>query len=93
MFLRVGDQLSGGALDVLGLHDDGGFRLSGDRQVTELPVFAGDVPGVVEREGPVPASAAATHLRRHEAQFIAVNATLLTLAAIVAWARFGPYSL
>ena len=37
-------------------------------------------------------SAAATHLRRHEAQFIAVNATLLTLAAVVAWARFGPYS-
>lgn len=37
-------------------------------------------------------SAAATHLRRHEAPFIAVNATLLTLAVIVAWARFGPYS-
>jgi hypothetical protein len=37
-------------------------------------------------------SAAATHLRRHEAQFMAVNATLLALAAIVAWARFGPYS-
>ena len=38
-------------------------------------------------------SAAATHLRRHEAQFVAVNATLLILASIVAYARFGPYSL
>ena len=38
-------------------------------------------------------SAAATHLRRHEAQFIPVNATLLILASIVVWARFGPYSL
>ena len=37
-------------------------------------------------------SAAATHLRRHEAQFIPVNATLLILASTVAWARFGPYS-
>jgi len=37
-------------------------------------------------------SAAATHLRRHEAQFIPVNATLLILASIVVWARFGPYS-
>ena len=37
-------------------------------------------------------SAAATHLRRHEPQFIPVNATLLILASTVAWARFGPYS-
>lgn len=36
--------------------------------------------------------AAATHLRRHEAQFLPVNATLLILAAIVAFTRFGPYS-
>jgi uncharacterized membrane protein YphA (DoxX/SURF4 family) len=37
-------------------------------------------------------SAAVTHVRRHEAQFLPVNATLLILASIVAWARFGPYS-
>ncbi|MPZ78946.1 MAG: DoxX family protein, partial [Actinophytocola sp.] len=31
-----------------------------------------------------------THLRRHEAQPIAVNLTLLAVAAFVAWGRFGP---
>jgi len=36
--------------------------------------------------------AAATHLRRHEPKFVGINATLLVLASIVAWARFGPYS-
>ncbi|MGW0792869.1 DoxX family protein [Streptomyces sp. NPDC002911] len=36
--------------------------------------------------------AAATHLRRHESQAIAVNAVLLAAAAFVAWGRFGPHS-
>jgi uncharacterized membrane protein YphA (DoxX/SURF4 family) len=36
--------------------------------------------------------AAATHLHRHEAQFVPVNAMLLIMAAVVAYARFGPYS-
>ncbi len=35
--------------------------------------------------------AAATHLRRHERQILAVNAVLLLLAAMVAVGRFGPY--
>lgn len=37
--------------------------------------------------------AAATHTRRREPSAIAFNAVLLVLAALVAWARFGPYSL
>jgi uncharacterized membrane protein YphA (DoxX/SURF4 family) len=37
------------------------------------------------------AGAAATHLRRHEPQMLAVNGTLLILAAVVAIGRFGPY--
>jgi uncharacterized membrane protein YphA (DoxX/SURF4 family) len=35
--------------------------------------------------------AAATHLRRHEPQSVAVNGVLLILAAVVAVGRFGPY--
>jgi uncharacterized membrane protein YphA (DoxX/SURF4 family) len=37
-------------------------------------------------------SAAATHFRRHEPKLVWINASLLVLASIVAWARFGPYS-
>jgi uncharacterized membrane protein len=37
--------------------------------------------------------AAITHTRRKEPQAIVFNAVLLILAAIVAWGRFGPYSL
>lgn len=37
--------------------------------------------------------AAITHQRRHEAQMIAVNASLLVVAAVVAWGRLGPYPL
>ncbi|MFE2099081.1 MULTISPECIES: DoxX family protein [unclassified Streptomyces] len=33
-----------------------------------------------------------THLRRQEAQAVAVNLVLLALAAFVAWGRFGPHS-
>jgi uncharacterized membrane protein YphA (DoxX/SURF4 family) len=33
-----------------------------------------------------------THLRRHEAQAIPVNVTLLALAVLVAWGRFGPHA-
>ena len=33
-----------------------------------------------------------THLRRHEAQAIVVNLTLLGLAVLVAWGRLGPQS-
>jgi hypothetical protein len=36
--------------------------------------------------------AAITHLRRHEVPPIAVNLTLLALAVLVAWGRFGPQS-
>jgi hypothetical protein len=32
------------------------------------------------------------HLRRREAQVVVVNLTLLALAALVAWGRFGPQS-
>src|SRR4029450_4346036 len=34
-----------------------------------------------------------THLRRHEAQAIVVTLPLPALAAVVAWGRFGPYSI
>lgn len=37
-------------------------------------------------------AAAVTHARREENQQIAMNAVLLVLAAVVVWARFGPYS-
>jgi uncharacterized membrane protein YphA (DoxX/SURF4 family) len=37
--------------------------------------------------------AAATHRRRGELPVIGINAVLLLLAVVVAWARFGPYSL
>ena len=33
-----------------------------------------------------------THLRRHEAHAIVVTLTLLALAVLVAWGRFGPQS-
>ncbi len=36
--------------------------------------------------------AAATHTRRKEPQAIVVNAVLFVIAAVIAWARFGPYS-
>lgn len=36
--------------------------------------------------------AAITHARREEPQMIAFNAVLLVLAAVIVWARFGPYS-
>jgi uncharacterized membrane protein YphA (DoxX/SURF4 family) len=36
--------------------------------------------------------AAITHGRRDEQQMMVVNIVLLTLAAVVAWGRFGPYS-
>ncbi|WP_030410208.1 DoxX family protein [Streptomyces sp. NRRL S-1448] len=36
--------------------------------------------------------AVVVHARRGEAQMAAVNVVLLTLAAVVAWGRFGPYS-
>jgi uncharacterized membrane protein YphA (DoxX/SURF4 family) len=37
--------------------------------------------------------AALTHRRRGELQMIGINAVLLLLAVVVAWARFGPYPL
>jgi uncharacterized membrane protein YphA (DoxX/SURF4 family) len=37
--------------------------------------------------------AAGTHRRRGELPMIGINAVLLLLAVVVAWARFGPYSL
>ncbi|WP_336047332.1 DoxX family protein [Streptomyces sp. CA2R101] len=37
--------------------------------------------------------ATVVHARRGEAQMIAVNLVLLAMAAVVAWGRFGPYSL
>ena len=37
--------------------------------------------------------AAATHRRRGELPMIGINAVLLVLAVVVAWARFGPYGL
>lgn len=37
--------------------------------------------------------AAVVHARRREAQYVAVNVVLLVLAAVVAWGRFGPYSI
>jgi uncharacterized membrane protein YphA (DoxX/SURF4 family) len=37
--------------------------------------------------------AALTHRRRGETQMIAVDAVLLLVAVVVAWARFGPYPL
>jgi uncharacterized membrane protein YphA (DoxX/SURF4 family) len=37
--------------------------------------------------------AAATHVRRKEFSSLPVNAVLFALAAVVAWGRFGPYSI
>ena len=37
--------------------------------------------------------ATVTHRRRGELPMIGVNTVLLLLAVVVAWARFGPYSL
>ncbi|MFM9595111.1 DoxX family protein [Streptomyces scabiei] len=37
--------------------------------------------------------AAAYHVRKKEFAAIGLNAVLLSLAALVAWGRFGPYSL
>jgi uncharacterized membrane protein YphA (DoxX/SURF4 family) len=37
--------------------------------------------------------AAATHRRRGELPMVAINAVLLVLAVVVAWTRFGAYSL
>jgi uncharacterized membrane protein YphA (DoxX/SURF4 family) len=37
--------------------------------------------------------AALTHVRRKETGAIALNAVLLVPAAVIAWGRFGPYSL
>jgi uncharacterized membrane protein YphA (DoxX/SURF4 family) len=37
--------------------------------------------------------AAVTHRRRGELPMIGINTVLLVLALVVAWARFGPYSL
>ncbi|GAA4985033.1 putative membrane protein [Nonomuraea thailandensis] len=37
--------------------------------------------------------AVATHARRKEPAAIAVNVVLLTLAAVIAWGRFGPHAL
>jgi uncharacterized membrane protein YphA (DoxX/SURF4 family) len=37
--------------------------------------------------------AAATHWRRGELPNVGMNAVLLVLAVVVAWARFGPYPL
>jgi uncharacterized membrane protein YphA (DoxX/SURF4 family) len=37
--------------------------------------------------------AALTHRRRGETQMIGINAALLLVAVVVAWARFGPYPL
>jgi uncharacterized membrane protein len=34
-----------------------------------------------------------THRRRHEPGAIAFNAVLFALAVVIAWGRFGPYSL
>jgi uncharacterized membrane protein YphA (DoxX/SURF4 family) len=41
----------------------------------------------------VMAGAVVTHARRREVPVIVVNVVLLLLAAVVAWARFGPYAL
>ena len=37
--------------------------------------------------------AAVVHRRRGELPMVGFNAVLLLLAVVVAWARFGPYSL
>jgi hypothetical protein len=37
--------------------------------------------------------AAVVHRRRGELPMIGINTVLLLLAAVVAWARFGPYAL
>ncbi|HWU11420.1 MAG TPA: DoxX family protein [Streptomyces sp.] len=62
-----------------------------------LPAALGLVPVLVPMAtvGLVPmlVGAAIAHLRRSEAPAVAVNVTLLALAAVVAWGRFGPHSL
>jgi len=73
-----------GALEVLGAlgccagHHRGGHRARPPRRPGLAVVMVG---------------AAATHRRRGELPMIGINTVLLILALVVAWARFGPYSL
>lgn len=43
--------------------------------------------------GLVMVGAIVTHARRTETRSIAVNVVLLAIAVVIAWGRFGPYSL
>jgi hypothetical protein len=83
------------------------FSDTGVRTIGALEVLAGvglllpAVTGVATVLVPLAAvglallmvGAAATHRRRGELPMIGINAVLLLLAVVVAWARFGPYPL
>ena len=61
-----------------------------------LPAVTGIAPVLVPLAavglGLLMIGAAVVHVRRGEVSFIVVNAALLAVAAVVAWARFGPYA-
>jgi len=63
--------------------------------VGELPLFAQAFQESLRGLGLVllMVGAAFTHRRRGELPLIGINATLLLVAVVVAWARFGPYPL
>lgn len=62
-----------------------------------LPAVTGIAPVLVPLAaiglGLVMVGATALHIRRSEPQMVVVTGALLAMAAIVAWARFGPYAL
>jgi uncharacterized membrane protein YphA (DoxX/SURF4 family) len=81
---------------------DGGVRAIGLLEILAalgliLPAISGVAPVLTPLAAVgicvVMVGAAITHLRRNEAQAIPVNLVLFALAALVAFARFGPYSL
>ncbi|MGY4919008.1 DoxX family protein [Streptomyces sp. 900116325] len=55
-------------------------------------VAEGLAPSAATAIAALMAGAAVVHGRRGELQMIVVNAALLTLTAVMAWGRFGPYA-
>ena len=80
---------------------DGQFRTIGLLEVLgAIGLILPHVLGIAEALVPLAATglvllmvgAIVTHVRLHELQPLAMNLTLLALAAVVAWARFGPHA-
>jgi uncharacterized membrane protein SirB2 len=80
---------------------DGTLRLTGVAEFAALGLILPAATGIAVWLTPLAASglalimvlAAGLHARRKEPGAIATNVLLLALAVLVAWGRFGPYSL